>query len=569
VDTRVVYNLIKPDKDNDITLVFLYRTYKISQLVQKSGLNQFGVIYMVDENTNFIIHPLDETRSLLQLGQDYNDKTLVRLCNDIINGNLLSGNYRHTNTVTKIKCSEALYKIDRTGWLLGVSIYNGDSIESPQYHTLIRGIFINFILWSGVFAIILVFLVHNRIRQKNFIYFCFPVVLLAVMLFIIMIYNRYPQQSSIKNINANRFLSFNDKSDEQMLEKTFFKWDLKNIISDRNLDDFITNYQKTTETLYGAKAKMIPTGVFLNEADFTDSYKIKVKGIVWQKFLLPDYDYPQEILERYENDDFDKKGVYFPNAFTGYSDQSLQLTYVVDTMLDAYPALVYRWNFEIETVEQLSPVLFPFGKNEITLDIWSVDLDSGVILIPDLEGYIQLYPTDKPGLGNNFHLKKWNIMGTYYSFTMASFLTNWGNMQMHGINEYPELIYNISISRKFIDVLIGRIIPLLIVLGLLFTMIIVRGTTDSFNNIVGCSGLFFVLILDHINLRESVSSESIMFFEFFYFISYFMILCTAVSSLQFERNGLSYNEKIDSILKKSFWIFILGVLTAVTAVYFR
>jgi hypothetical protein len=390
-----------------------------------------------------------------------------------------------------------------------------------------------------------------------------------------MVYNRYPQQSSIKNIDINRFLSFNNKDDEQMLEKTFFKWNLENMINGKNLDDFITNYQETTETLYGAKVKMIPTGIFLHEADFIDSYKIKIKGIVWQKYLLPDYDYPQEILERYENDDFDRKGVYFPNAFIGNVEQYLELSYMVDTMIDNYPAVVYRWNFEIDTVEQLSPVLYPFGKNEITLDIWSVDFDSGVILIPDLEGYIQLYPTDKPGLGNNFNLKKWNILGTYYTFSMSSFLTNWGNMNMRGVNEYPELIYNISISRKFVDVLIGRIIPLLIVLGLLFTMIIVRGTTDSFNNIVGCSGLFFVLILDHINLRESVSSESIMFFEFFYFVAYFMILCTAVSSLHFEIKGVngapgvSYNEKIDSILRKTFWIFILGVLTAITAVYFR
>jgi hypothetical protein len=238
-------------------------------------------------------------------------------------------------------------------------------------------------------------------------------------------------------------------------------------------------------------------------------------------------------------------------------------------MIENYPAVLYRWNFEIETVEQLSPVLYPFGKNEVTLDIWSVDLDSGVILIPDLEGYAQLYPTDKPGLGNNFSLKKWNILGTYFSFSTSSYLTNWGNMNMRGVNEFPELIYNISISRKFVDVLIGRIIPLLIVLGLLFTMIIVRGTTDSFNNIVGCSGLFFVLILDHINLRESVSSEAIMFYEFFYFVAYFMILCTAVSSLKFEINGVSYNEKIDSMLKKAFWIFILGFLTVITAVYFR
>jgi hypothetical protein len=56
-----------------------------------------------------------------------------------------------------------------------------------------------------------------------------------------------------------------------------------------------------------------------------------------------------------------------------------------------------------------------------------------------------------------------------------------------------------------------KIIPLLIVQVLLLTILFVRNDSDGFNNIIGCSGLFSVLMFDHINLRESVTSSDIMY----------------------------------------------------------
>jgi len=151
---------------------------------------------------------------------------------------------------------------------------------------------------------------------------------------------------------------------------------------------------------------------------------------------------------------------------------------------------------------------------------------------------------------------------------MESYLSNFGNANIQGINQFPELVFSISIMRKFGDILIGKVIPLTIVLLLLFTILFVRDRTDGFNNVIGCSGLFFVLIIDHINLRESVAPDEIMFLEYAYFLSYALLLFVAATSFDILKRGEEYGIKTDSMIRKYFWTVVLGIMTVVTAMRF-
>jgi hypothetical protein len=108
----------------------------------------------------------------------------------------------------------------------------------------------------------------------------------------------------------------------------------------------------------------------------------------------------------------------------------------------------------------------------------------------------------------------------------------------------------------------------MVVLVLLFTILFVRVKSDGFNNIIGCSGLFFVLVLDHINLRESVLSEQIMYLEYCYFLSYILLLLITITSFDISKNGRSYNMWADTVLKKYFWTIIFGAMAIITAVFF-
>ena len=275
-------------------------------------------------------------------------------------------------------------------------------------------------------------------------------------------------------------------------------------------------------------------------------------------------DYPEEILDVYNFEDYEKKGVFMPRGYVN----SMEQTDVTETMIGAYPARLYRWNFDIESMQKFSYSLYPFGKANMDFTFWSNDFDNNLILVPDLEAYVQLYPTTKPGIDRRFHLKTWDIYSTYYTYVMESYLSNFGNINIQGINQFPELVFNISIMRKFGDILIGKVIPLAVVLLFLFTILFVRDRSEGFSNIIGCSGLFFVLIIDHINLRESVAPDEIMFLEYAYFLSYVLLLFVAATSFDIFRKGEEYVIRADLMIKKFYWTFVMGTMTLITVIRF-
>jgi hypothetical protein len=372
--------------------------------------------------------------------------------------------------------------------------------------------------------------------------------MLAAIVSILFAYNRHPQQSEF---------SIDPQQD-------FNKWDPQRIIDQQSLMGFIDIYQQSSKELYNEYARIIPTGLYIYGLEFIESHKINVTGACWQKYLKTGISYPPGIKEKYNYDSYENKGLFFPGGHVS----DMTLTDSLEVLIDNYPAILYRWNFDVEMEQRLSYSLYPFGKNEVKLTLWSTDLDDNTIITPDLESYKQIYPTDKPGLDNHFHIKGWDIFSSYYSYSMDSYLCNFGNSNIYGINQFPELTFNISISRKFIDILICKIVPLTVVLVLLFTILFVRKKDDGFNNIIGCSGLFFVLVLDHINLRETVMSEQIMYLEFCYFFTYILLLLITITSFDIEHRGKTYNMWADTVLKKYFWCIISGAMLAVTTVFF-
>lgn len=256
--------------------------------------------------------------------------------------------------------------------------------------------------------------------------------------------------------------------------------------------------------------------------------------------------------------------------FPGAQINEYRQTDSIPIFIDGRSAILCRWVFDIDMPQKFSHSLFPFGKNELRLPLWSVDLDDNTVIIPDLEAERQTYPDICPGLGNNFAINGWNILSSYYSYTLESYLSNFGNSDMRGINRFPELTFNVPISRKFFDSLVCKIIPILIILVLLFTILFVRKDDDGFNNVIGCSGLFFVLVFDHINLRESVLSDRIMYLEYCYFLTYLLLLLITVTSFRIENDSpvSKYLRMTDKLLKHYFWVIFFGFMAMTTILKF-
>jgi uncharacterized membrane protein (DUF441 family) len=538
-------------------VAYVYEVQQIYAMFHETGLVRFGLPYMMDSLTRFIAHPLDETRSMLELARDFNDAVLLRMSNDIIQKRPLSKSYIHVNTVTKKRCNETLTLIAETGWLLGVSLYDGVPLETGAYQSSMRKKYITVIVCAV--ALLLMMICKLLSGRRNFLTMMgadalFPVALLLLTVSVVAVYNRFPQQVDKAAATTGY----------PQGEQTSSKWDSRRIIDKQSLSNFIDVHRQKSMELYDTPSKIIPTGVYIYSVDFLSSHEVRVIGAFWQKYLLSGGAYPDEVSMMYHDGSYKSKGLFFPGAHV----TTLEKTDSIAVLLDSYPAILYRWNFDVEVEQQLSYSLYPFGKNELSLTLWSTNLDDNTVVVPDLDSYKQTYPTDLPGLNNHFHIKGWDISASYFSYSMESYLCNFGNGNIYGVNLFPELAYNISISRKFIDILVCKIVPLMVVLSLLFTILFVRKTSDGFNNIIGCSSLFFVLMLDHINLRENVLSEQIMYLEFCYFFSYILLLLITITSFDISRNGRSYNVWVDTVLKRYFWTIIFGAMAAVGIVFF-
>ncbi len=553
---RVIYKSLPVNITRESDPVYIIAVYTVSQLyqyMQNSGLSKFGVPYIVDSTAHFIAHPLDETRSLISLGQDYTDNTLFELGHDIINKSFCNKQYKHTNTVTGLECNEIIYSLHQMNAYLGVSVYNGETLESADYQDTARRNLIQICIYSLILciAIYLLFGMYYKENRYPGLHLFSSITFFLLTISIISIYNRYPQNGDMKSLSTA-------KKDGMKTEK----WDSLRIVDKETLNRLISTYQSESLILYNERPRVIPTGVYVYDIQFTNSHEIKMSGVIWQKFLKSEVDYPAFLTDKYQDNSYKNKGILFPGARIA----GLEVKDSVDIILENHSAILYRWNFDIDIGQKMSYSLYPFGKSEIIIPFWSMDFDDNTLLIPDFDSYKQLYPTNMPGLDSHFTIKGWDMLSSCFSYSYDSYLCSFGNLDMYGINHFPELTFKVSISRKFVDILICKIVPLQVILTLLFTLIFIRKKEDGFNNVIGCSGLFFVLVLDHINLRETVLSEGIMYIEFCYFISYIILLLVTITSFEVDitKKQSGYTRMLDCALRNYFWSIISGAMAIIS-----
>ncbi len=88
--------------------------------------------------------------------------------------------------------------------------------------------------------------------------------------------------------------------------------------------------------------------------------------------------------------------------------------------------------------------------------------------------------------------------------------------------------------------------------------------------ITTCAALFFAVLLSHIELRGALAAKKVFYVEYFYFLTYLIILLACVNSILFtsdrEIHSIHYH---DNLLPKLFyWPLICSAMYAITAAVF-
>lgn len=510
-----------------------YSSMNIYHLLHKWKAGRIGYPYLINNKGEFISHPENETKTLNSIARIFNDSVLVRLSNDIKSReNLNTHRYYHNNTVSKENCWEEIFEVKLKNWLLGISVTDQQIYRNPNKINEIRK---DKIIYSFIFCIILLILlrfIKNIILNKNIITADIFIVCLVMFIQIISIYQislKFPLYKSSK-IQQNETSKWNSS---MLLDK-----------------DCVNKYTR----LFLSKNKQnieIPTGLYLQTVKFSDSKSTNITGYIWQK---------------YDSKYYKKKGIVFPDAEKSDIKLICEKTIILP---NGEKAIYCYWHFKVSIIEQFNYKLYPFDINDLWLRICNANFDENFVLVPDFDAYTLLHPSFKPGLDNSIEISGWKIEGTYFSYKNKSYNTNFGMNQYFTKSNFPELHYNIRLKRDYIDPIIARIIPLIVLIFMIYSILLIGEKKDVLNIAIACSGLLFVAVFEHVSLRKSLNTSGIIYLEYYYFMTYLLLLLVSISATLSKVNIKIKSNYINcySLTKYIYWplaILLILIITSYT-----
>jgi hypothetical protein len=252
-----------------------------------------------------------------------------------------------------------------------------------------------------------------------------------------------------------------------------------------------------------------------------------VTGFVWQKYTndMPDW------LQRDPMNP--KPGFVFPEA----EQMQVELSYQQQTD----NGWIYGWYFNSVLRQKFDYTKYPFDQVNVWVRLWHSEIGGNVILTPDLRSYDTLVPGDFPGIElQDFVLEGWDVTGTYFSYRHNKYISNLGLNELERERTVPELYFNIAMTRAFLNAFIMNFITITVVAILLFAVLTTIRRDKGKNDLLGfnvsavlgfCAALFFVVILAHTSLRETLSAQKLVYLEYYFFVMYFTFLGVSINAI--------------------------------------
>jgi hypothetical protein len=355
----------------------------------------------------------------------------------------------------------------------------------------------------------------------------------------------------IAGIDVVRRVTYDHVSDEER--------DTVRVFDESGLNSFV----RAQKTLWKARLETpplaVPTGILVRSLTFSAPKEVFATGVVWQKFA------DDELASLFS-------GIELPDAVNA-------------DLVEVYRRhhgdnLTIGWRFKATLRQVMDVTRYPLDHDNAAIRLLPRGYDSRVILVPDLTSYTMLTPSARPGLEEALELSGWTITGSFFDYKYASYNTDFGIPDFEGETSIPELHFNVELKRNLMDAAIANGIPLIVVLVLLYAIILTRTTDTDESKLFGfnpsgvmriCSALFFVVILAHIQLRNTVQAQEVVFLEYLYFIVYLALLLTALHTFLFFSSKVEsrFVEHRDSLMAKVlYWPVILGLQLAIAVALF-
>lgn len=292
----------------------------------------------------------------------------------------------------------------------------------------------------------------------------------------------------------------------------------------------------------------IPTGIYIDSLHFSGAHTINIAGCLWQTY------------DKIKHQGVERK-FFFSNTVNPHSER-VRLVRQFDDGNEEHRV----WCFEVSLRQHPDRKKYPFDHETIELKILPIDLN--VILLPDYQSYDST-STGIFGVSKHLKLPGFRVHETYFSYSLATYDTNFGIKNFNGLRGFPDLTFNIVFSRNVFQGVIFNLLPLLAVIILTFLFLSISTHNKhkvekySFHTagILGsCAALFFILVLSNLRLREEFAGSDIVFIEYFFILGYLMTVYVAVNSvlLNIEKH-IAFIRYQDNLLPKIlYWPVLMG-----------
>ncbi|MEP3388030.1 MAG: cache domain-containing protein [Reichenbachiella sp.] len=505
---------------------------KLGAKMDSLAVGQTGTIMVFSESGNLVAHPISEyilDLSLQTMAEELGFEEIVDVILLTKNGNLSYSRYSR-------KKSYVFYaEIPNVSWKTLVIFNSSDLLGGASLlHVKLVRICLGV---SGVIFLLLLLLIKKNASARKKLWS------ISIYLSIVIVWN----------IVVMWYLNLN-YDDERGSDSEVF------IDSKTSLGSFINNENQKVVKLGLQKFIPVATGIFVEEFEFRDSYNVIIRGEIWQKW-------PKQLARFYD------AGLRFPQeALAGRT----LITKISEK--ESKNFITHTWSVKVMLKMPFDYSKYPFDVRDVKIEIMYPDVDSGILLVPDVDGYSDILPYSTPGINQDIYLNDSELLSTQFSFDLVNFHDRFGHQKFSGLNEFPIMKYSINLKRRLLNVLVMNIIPILVVASMIF-LIFYSNTKDKDDKsgvsmmgaVQSCAGFFFVLLVAHIDLRRRLNTPSLTYIESFYLTMYVIMALLAINVVAFiksknEKRFLHYQDNL--LVKISYWPVLLFTWMIITLLVF-
>ncbi len=303
----------------------------------------------------------------------------------------------------------------------------------------------------------------------------------------------------------------------------------------------------------------VPVGLFIQSIEFLSASNVNITGYVWHRY------------QQGQNSDYEI-GTVFPEAIETNINLAYEKTINGETLKG--------WYFETTLRENFNPDRFPLDRQSVWIRLWHEKIGDNIVLVPDLKAYNSLNTRSLPGIEKDFVLSGWSLFRSYFEVRENQYNTRLGVASSAPGGVVPELYFNVEIMRNFINPFLAHLFPLFVVVLMLYAIVITMSTDEEKKDFFGfnaagvvasCSALFFVALISHVQMRNELAANAVVYLEYFYLITYVLILLITLNAVLLSlKVKFAFIQFHDNLLPKLiYWPAISGALFICTVWAFR